>query len=48
MTLWEIHQELQLLAAVYGWDTPTRNWGVKGDTIGDVWYDEEIGCIYIH
>lgn len=48
MNLWNIYKELELLAAVYGWDTQVMTGGPDGDTIEDVWYEEDHGTIYIH
>lgn len=49
MTLWEVYKELELLAAVHGWDTPLIQGGVEGgDPIDDVWYDDQVQHIYIN
>ena len=49
MTLGDVYNELELLAAVHGWDTPLVQGGVEGgDPISDVWYDDQVKKIYIH
>lgn len=47
MDLWNIVQELNLLAHVHGWDTPVRGTDALGGDPVDVWYSAEVGCIYI-
>lgn len=49
MTLWEVFKELELLAAVHGWETKLVRWDDEHlpSPPSDVFYSQDMDCIII-